>query len=202
MQKCWCQHNSRSVSRDLYIFWIFFREGITVPSSIMSGYVCQVLGRGAFCPHHCYNKIDKSLWKLKKKKTELFASFLQCHSHNVCTFPATLIYIWGTKTEKEWFQKRITSTLQFSSNINEVIRSVLNFFFFFTTRFHNYKKAQKELKSIKNTTNLRFISLKFIDTRLISLKVIKIRFMNLTFIDIRFINLRFIKLKKHLNGKK
>ena len=28
-----------------------------------------------------------------------------------------------------------------SSNINEVIRPVLNFFFFFTIRFHKYKKA-------------------------------------------------------------
>ena len=28
-----------------------------------------------------------------------------------------------------------------SSNINEVIRPVLNFLFFFTIRFHKYKKA-------------------------------------------------------------
>ena len=28
-----------------------------------------------------------------------------------------------------------------SSNINEVIRAVLNFLFFFTIRFHKYKKA-------------------------------------------------------------
>ena len=80
-----------------------------------------------------------------------------------------------------------------SSNIDEVIRSVLNFLFFFTIRFHKYKKAQKEYKALKstkkykNTTNLRFINLKFID----------IRFINLKFIDIRF-----IKLKKHLSGKK
>ena len=31
--------------------------------------------------------------------------------------------------------------INFSSNINEVIRPVLNFFFFFTIRFHKYKKA-------------------------------------------------------------
>ena len=39
-----------------------------------------------------------------------------------------------------------------SSNINEVIRSVLNFsFYFFTRRFHKYKKAQKEYKTPKST---------------------------------------------------
>ena len=36
-----------------------------------------------------------------------------------------------------------------SSNINEVIRPVLNFFFFFTIRFHKYKKALKSTKSTK-----------------------------------------------------
>ena len=35
VKKCWCQQNSRSVSRDSYIFWIFFRWGITVPSFII-----------------------------------------------------------------------------------------------------------------------------------------------------------------------
>ena len=81
-----------------------------------------------------------------------------------------------------------------SSNINEVIRSVLNILFFFTARFHNYKKA---LKSIKNTTNLRFIDLKFIDIRFINLKLIDIRFISLKFIDTKV-----IKLKKYLSGKK
>ena len=37
-----------------------------------------------------------------------------------------------------------------SSSINEVIRSVLNlFFFFFTIRFHKYKKAQNVIKAIQ-----------------------------------------------------
>ena len=36
------------------------------------------------------------------------------------------------------------------SNINEVIRSVLNFFiFFFRIRFHKYKKAQKRIQGTK-----------------------------------------------------
>ena len=38
-----------------------------------------------------------------------------------------------------------------SSNINEVIRSVLNFLFFHMIRFHKFKKAQKEYKAPKST---------------------------------------------------
>ena len=50
VKKCWCQHNSRGLSRDLYIFWILFGWGITVPSFIVVGYVWQVLGRGGLNP--------------------------------------------------------------------------------------------------------------------------------------------------------
>ena len=38
-----------------------------------------------------------------------------------------------------------------SSNINEVIRAVLNFFFFFTKRFRTHQKHQKAPKSTKST---------------------------------------------------
>ena len=80
--------------------------------------------------------------------------------------------------------------INFSSNINEVIRSVLNFLFFFYDKIlqaqKELKRTKKHPKKIKNTTNLRFINLKFID----------IRFINLKFIDIRF-----IKLKRHICGK-
>ena len=39
------------VSRDLYIFWIFFGYSITVPRFMIEGYVWQILGRGGrFCP--------------------------------------------------------------------------------------------------------------------------------------------------------
>ena len=34
------------VSRDLYMFWIFFRQSITMLSFIIVGYVWQILGRG------------------------------------------------------------------------------------------------------------------------------------------------------------
>ena len=36
------------MSRDLYMFWIFFRQSITMLSFIIVGYVWQILGRGAF----------------------------------------------------------------------------------------------------------------------------------------------------------
>ena len=49
--------------------------------------------------------------------------------------------------------------------------------FFFTIRFHKYKKAlkstkkhQRHQKALKSTTNVRFIDLKFIDIRFIDLK--------------------------------
>ena len=38
---------------------------------------------------------------------------------------------------------------KFSSNINEVIRLVLNFLIFFTKRYHKYKKAQNRLQWTK-----------------------------------------------------
>ena len=39
--------------------------------------------------------------------------------------------------------------INFSSNINEVIRTVLNFLLFFMIRSHKRKKALKSLKAIK-----------------------------------------------------
>ena len=46
VNKCWCQQNSRGVSRGSYIFWIFFRLGIYVSSFIIVGYVLLILERG------------------------------------------------------------------------------------------------------------------------------------------------------------
>ena len=58
VKKRWCQQNSRGVSRDSYIFWIYFMEGITVPSFIIAGYVLQILGRGSlFAP------LPPPIWK-------------------------------------------------------------------------------------------------------------------------------------------
>ena len=49
VKKCWWQQNSWVVSCDLYILWIFFRSGITVPTAIVVGYVWQTLGKGGWC---------------------------------------------------------------------------------------------------------------------------------------------------------
>ena len=59
VKKCWRQQNSKCVSRDSNIFWIFFGEGITVPSLIIVGYVWQILGRGAFLPPSIREKPQK-----------------------------------------------------------------------------------------------------------------------------------------------
>ena len=40
--------NSRGMSRYFYIFWIFFRYGVTVPIFINIGYLWKILGGGAF----------------------------------------------------------------------------------------------------------------------------------------------------------
>ena len=50
VKKWWCQQNPRGMLRDSYIFWIFFRWGITVSSFIIAGYAWQILGRGTFLP--------------------------------------------------------------------------------------------------------------------------------------------------------
>ena len=47
-KKFWYQQNSRVMSRDSYIFGIFFSEGITVPSFIIVEYVWQILGSVGF----------------------------------------------------------------------------------------------------------------------------------------------------------
>ena len=55
-------------------------------------------------------------------------------------------------TCKETFDKFLELLIKnqsVSSNINEVIRSVLNFLIFFTKRFHKYKKAQNRLQRTK-----------------------------------------------------
>ena len=49
-KKCWCQQKSRGVSRDVYIFLIFFRLGIAVLSFSIVTHLGQILSRGAFLP--------------------------------------------------------------------------------------------------------------------------------------------------------
>ena len=61
VKKCWCQLNPSGVSRDLYIFWIFFRYGITVPSFIIVGFVWRILGRGVKKVPHTWAAPKKSI---------------------------------------------------------------------------------------------------------------------------------------------
>ena len=47
-KKFWWQQNSKFVSRDSYIFWIFFGWGIIVASFIIVGYVWQIFWTETF----------------------------------------------------------------------------------------------------------------------------------------------------------
>ena len=47
------------------------------------------------------------------------------------------------------------NTFKVSSNINEVIRAVLNFLFFFYEKISHAPKALKALKALKGTKTLR-----------------------------------------------
>ena len=49
-KKSWCQQSSSDVSYDLYVFWIFFRSGITVPSIITVRYLWHIREGWSFCP--------------------------------------------------------------------------------------------------------------------------------------------------------
>ena len=59
-------------------------------------------------------------------------------------------------------------------------------------RFHNYKKAQKELKIIKKHNQFKIYQFKIYRDKTYQFKIYRRK----------IINLRFIKLKKHLSGKK
>ena len=48
VKKCWYQQNLTVVSRNWYIFWIFFMQGINVLSVIIVGYVWQLLWKVRF----------------------------------------------------------------------------------------------------------------------------------------------------------
>ena len=50
MKNCWCQHDARDVSRDSYIFWLFFRQGITAKFHQCRMCVTDFTERRAFLP--------------------------------------------------------------------------------------------------------------------------------------------------------
>ena len=80
---CWYSNICCSpvgVASDSYIFWIFFRLGITVPSFIIAGYVWQILGRGGegffaapFPPHiREHSQKGQSYIRVNAKNTDFF----------------------------------------------------------------------------------------------------------------------------------
>ena len=69
VKKCWCQQNSRAVSRDLYVFWIFFTSGIAVSSFIIVGYVWQILG---ICPPPSVSTPKRSILNRVRNFMQLF----------------------------------------------------------------------------------------------------------------------------------
>ena len=94
MKKCWCQQNSRSVSRDSHNFWIFLRLGITVPSFIIAGYVWQILGRGTFLSPPIREQPQETLFwiDLKLILSSFDQKFLVINSTVRC--PHILCAIW------------------------------------------------------------------------------------------------------------
>ena len=102
VKKCWCQQNSRDVSHDLYIFWFFLREGITVPIFIIVGHLWHFRERGPsyqlgvesfFCwmgvlyPITCH--AYDYCFKKKKKKRTIWNAFCTKISVNSC-----LLFLW------------------------------------------------------------------------------------------------------------
>ena len=79
VKKCRCQQNLKSVSRDSYIFSIFFRKGITVTSFIIAGHVWQISGRGSLFalprPPHPWEAPKKSILN-RVKECFFYVSFL------------------------------------------------------------------------------------------------------------------------------
>ena len=60
VKKCWCQQNSRSVSRDSYIFWIFFAQGITAKFHHCRICVTDFREGGLFWPIPIHEQLQKS----------------------------------------------------------------------------------------------------------------------------------------------
>ena len=103
LKKCWYQQNSRGVSRDSYIFWIFFGQGITVPSFIIVWYLWQILGReGLFASPHPWAVLKKPILnrvKLCLSQSSCFIATLGPSVHNFFQMKSPL---------KQWSLKRKT----------------------------------------------------------------------------------------------
>ena len=99
----------------------------------IKGVLCQVSMDGTGVQQFFYNSICLG-WN-------------EHFSVGICSLHRVLGLFWFDSSFRMEIKRNSPYYLHLSSNINEVIRSVLNFCcFFFTKRFHKYKKAQ----NIKN----------------------------------------------------
>ena len=106
VKKCWCQQNSRHVSRGSYIFWIFFGKGITVPRFVVVGYVWQILGRGSYFVSSIREQARKGpFWKELK-------GLLENWLHFSCKYKGNHMHREKSKREKEISKKVWISTDQ------------------------------------------------------------------------------------------
>ena len=103
LKQCWYQHNSRGVSRDLYIFGIFVGSGITFPSFVIARYVWQILGRIAFLvsPHTEELRKGPSWIGLKKKCFPVTIFFLSTNEIEIAFL--MLVYIFLSLYNSETF---------------------------------------------------------------------------------------------------
>ena len=127
-------------------FWI---SGCTLP---------LVFGKNTLSLYKNKKKFDEAQYsyylKILSLKMFLFCSYfvrnilmlLQYLNTTLGEFKVIYPYRTFDYITKNEFQK---NELKISSNIEEVIRSVLNFLVFFTIRLHKQKKHKKEYKALK-----------------------------------------------------
>ena len=84
----------KSESHDSYIFWTFFREGITVPNFIIVGYVWQTLGRGAFLLPHTWAATKMAI--LNRIKPLDYWICYKLHSKSALHCKCLYLFFWTT----------------------------------------------------------------------------------------------------------
>ena len=126
LKKWWYQHNSRCVSRDLYIFGIFVRSGITFPSFVIARYVWQILGRIVFLvPPHTWRAPKSPSWiVLKKKCLPVTVSFVQIRRIYLISNNCTCNLVWN-------FVSILESLFICYHYIQSIYMSLLNFSYIF-----------------------------------------------------------------------
>ena len=110
LKNYWYQQNLRDVSRDLYIFGIFLRSGITVSSFVIARYVWHILGRVTFlAPPHTWRapKIP-ILNRVKKKCLPVTIGFLGINAIKLAFLMLAYIFLSLYSSETELYIMQIT----------------------------------------------------------------------------------------------